>query len=99
MCCVHVQSAVCVLQRAGGSGAGPGAVCSVSMGDQHWDPGESTGSGPSQSALSLTVSNSVSVSNSDCVCAAVGAGQLHQPGEQGGDREDAAGGTVSFQWP
>lgn len=30
------------------------------------------------------------------LCTALGAGQLHQPGEQRGDREDAARGTVSF---
>lgn len=34
-----------------------------------------------------------------CVVAALGAGQLHQPREQRGDREDVAGGTVSFPLP
>lgn len=51
---------------------------------------EANGPPPDGFALVLTVCVCV------CVVAALGAGQLHQPREQRGDREDVAGGTVSF---
>lgn len=39
------------------------------------------------------------VDSPSLICTALGAGQLHQPGEQRGDREDVARGTVSFYCP
>lgn len=50
----------------------------------------------SSSSVVFLPASGARVDSPSLVCTALGAGQLHQPGEQRGDREDAARGTVSF---